>query len=62
LQNLKEALKQRPQLTCAVMLDTKGPEVRTGKLENGKNIELVKDQILEISMKFFALTQIYQKL
>jgi pyruvate kinase len=49
LQNLKEALKQRPELTCAVMLDTKGPEVRTGKLENAKNIELVKDQILEIS-------------
>ena len=31
------------------MLDTKGPEIRTGMLENGKNVELVKDQILEIS-------------
>ncbi len=46
---MREALKQRPKLTCAIMLDTKGPEVRTGKLENGKSIELVKDQILEIS-------------
>jgi pyruvate kinase len=31
------------------MLDTKGPEIRTGLLEGGKDIELLKDQELEIS-------------
>jgi pyruvate kinase len=31
------------------MLDTKGPEIRTGLLEGGKSIEIVKDQDLEIS-------------
>jgi len=31
------------------MLDTKGPEIRTGKLVDGKPIELVKGQTLEIS-------------
>ena len=33
------------------MLDTKGPEIRTGFLENGKNVELQQDQILEIGNK-----------
>jgi pyruvate kinase len=34
------------------MLDTKGPEIRTGKLEGGKTVELVKDQILEITTDY----------
>merc|ERR1711935_809393 len=28
LDNLREALKQRPDKSCAVLLDTKGPEMR----------------------------------
>ena len=34
LENLQEALKQRPEKTCAVMLHTKGPEILTGNLSN----------------------------
>ena len=45
---MKEALKQRPDKTCAIMLDTKGPEIRTGKLKDGKPIELTMGQDLEI--------------
>jgi pyruvate kinase len=30
------------------MLDTKGPEIRTGKLQGGKPIDLVEGQDLEI--------------
>ena len=41
LDNLREALKLRKDKTCAVMLDTKGPEIRTGFLKDGKSIDLV---------------------
>jgi len=34
------------------MLDTKGPEIRTGVLKDGKPIELVAGQTLEISTDY----------
>jgi hypothetical protein len=32
---------------CAILLDTKGPEIRTGKLKDGKEIELIAGQVCE---------------
>ena len=34
------------------MLDTKGPEIRTGMLVGGEAIHLVKDQLLEITTDY----------
>ena len=30
IERLKQALEKRPGVHCAIMLDTKGPEIRTG--------------------------------
>ena len=55
LNNLREALKQRPGLTCGIMLDTKGPEIRTGFLKDHKNIEIEKGQLLKIVTDYSML-------
>ena len=49
---MKEALKQRPDKTCGIMLDTKGPEIRTGMLVDSKPIELEANQDLIITTDY----------
>ena len=49
--NLRAALKQRPDHTCAVMLDTKGPEIRTGMLKD-KKVTLVAGQSLKLTTNY----------
>jgi len=46
--NLRAALRKRgPEARCAVMLDTKGPEIRTGKLKD-KTVRLQAGQEIEV--------------
>ena len=42
--NIREALKKSKRM-CAIMLDTKGPEIRTGLLKDGKDVEIVEGQV-----------------
>ena len=49
VENLREALKQRPDKRCAILLDTKGPEIRTGLLKDGKPVEITSGQSLKIT-------------
>lgn len=45
-------MKQRPDKVCGIMLDTKGPEIRTGMLVDNKPIELTMGQDLIISTDY----------
>lgn len=49
IQNIREAVK-RTGKTVAILLDTKGPEIRTHNMENGA-IELKEGEQLVISMQ-----------
>ncbi|XP_057416067.1 pyruvate kinase, cytosolic isozyme [Lotus japonicus] len=51
LDNLRAAM-ENTGILCAVMLDTKGPEIRTGFLEDGKPIQLKQGQEITISTDY----------
>ena len=55
VESLREALKTRPTKGVAIMLDTKGPEIRTGLLVDGKPIELIKDSIIKVTTDYTFL-------
>mmetsp|Transcript_19567 Transcript_19567/g.38266 ORF Transcript_19567/g.38266 Transcript_19567/m.38266 type:complete len:868 (+) Transcript_19567:53-2656(+) len=57
IRNLKEAVRIREELHglqchCAILMDTKGPEIRTGMLKNHEPVELVTGQLLEITTDY----------
>ncbi|ETV79315.1 pyruvate kinase [Aphanomyces astaci] len=49
LANLRAAVAQREHCHCAVLLDTKGPEIRTGALKHHTPIHLIAGQTLTIT-------------
>ena len=51
---IRTAAAQRPGAYIAIMLDTKGPEIRTGLLKGHKPVELKEGQDLEISTDYAA--------
>jgi len=70
VQRIREAAKQRPQKTIAILLDTKGPEIRTGffteecggkiQLKQGQDLKLVIDYSFKGDSTCIALS--YDKL
>eukprot|EP00199_Chlamydomonas_sp_CCMP681_P000739 CAMPEP_0119102966 /NCGR_PEP_ID=MMETSP1180-20130426/1536_1 /TAXON_ID=3052 ORGANISM="Chlamydomonas cf sp, Strain CCMP681" /NCGR_SAMPLE_ID=MMETSP1180 /ASSEMBLY_ACC=CAM_ASM_000741 /LENGTH=508 /DNA_ID=CAMNT_0007087361 /DNA_START=104 /DNA_END=1630 /DNA_ORIENTATION=- len=51
LNNLRQAM-QNTRIMCATMLDTKGPEIRTGMLLDGKPAQLVSGQEVTITTDY----------
>jgi len=52
LDNLRQALAQRPRTYVGVLLDTKGPEIRTGFLEDHKPITVEMGSIIELTTDY----------
>eukprot|EP01017_Pseudomicrothorax_dubius_P010765 TRINITY_DN1388_c0_g1_i1.p1 TRINITY_DN1388_c0_g1~~TRINITY_DN1388_c0_g1_i1.p1 ORF type:complete len:513 (+),score=157.86 TRINITY_DN1388_c0_g1_i1:117-1655(+) len=52
VEKLREAFKRRKDFQCAIMLDTKGPEIRTGLLKEHKTVNLTMGQTLEITTDY----------
>ncbi|CEG38322.1 pyruvate kinase [Plasmopara halstedii] len=52
LLNLRKAMAARPGCHCAVLLDTKGPEIRTGLLRDHEPVQLKAGQTLEITTDY----------
>ncbi|OAE24625.1 hypothetical protein AXG93_4080s1050 [Marchantia polymorpha subsp. ruderalis] len=51
LENLKTAMSNT-QIMCAVLLDTKGPEIRTGMLKDGKPVQITKDKEITLTTDY----------
>merc|ERR1740127_75322 len=54
VQRIREAAKQRPDKPVAILLDTKGPEIRTGffREDVGDKIELTQGQDLKLVIDY----------
>merc|ERR1719162_2074580 len=52
VQRIREAAKQRPDKPVAILLDTKGPEIRTGFFAAGGKIELKAGQDLKLTIDY----------
>lgn len=52
MENLRAALAERPGTNVMLMLDTKGPEIRTGFLVDHEPIELKEGQDLVITTDY----------
>lgn len=51
IENVRKYLAQTRTM-CGIMLDTKGPEIRTGKLEGGNDVKLVAGQDLILTSDY----------
>jgi len=49
IRKLREELRKRPGMLCAIALDTKGPEIRTGLFVDSKDVQIEKGSKVTIT-------------
>ncbi|MED4603134.1 pyruvate kinase, partial [Paenibacillus validus] len=49
IKNVRQACQELGRSDIAILLDTKGPEIRTGKLKDDQKVELVQDQLITLT-------------
>merc|ERR1719245_1305846 len=52
VKKIREAAKQRPNKPIGILLDTKGPEIRTGFFAEGDKIDLKQGQDLKLVVDY----------
>ncbi len=49
VQTIKDAYKERPNSTCAIMVDTRGQDIRLLPFDGVRSLKFKKDDVLKIS-------------
>lgn len=49
---INQAIQESKYFNPGIMLDTKGPEIRTGLLEGGKKLSLKKGNLLRVGVNY----------
>ena len=57
--DMLKKIREEENKPIAILLDTKGPEIRTGVLKDGKKVQLETGDTFTLQMKSLEITRLY---